>query len=273
MNSTLLKNIKIFIFKHKFYFTFLLIFIIFNELFASDDTISDIAYDVNPRFGFTVYVKEDGEYNPYLVLTNDYGADGYSTKGNVLLLRKYIMDEDLPYDDKGRITDYTTSYIDKYLNGEFLNLFELNFRNSILASKISVFPTIQGWKEGDPFVLRIDRKAFLLSISEMDLEYIDDRIRTTLIEGLALKYYKDYKGDKLAKVAYKKGEEKHSSWWLRTPYSTALSSEQAAYYSQTLKVHQTGHEIGVRPAFCVDASMKIEKIKGIEPGKKVYVFK
>lgn len=41
-------------------------------------TIHDIAYDVNEKWGYTVYLEENGEYVPYLVLSGDYG-------GNVLV--------------------------------------------------------------------------------------------------------------------------------------------------------------------------------------------
>jgi hypothetical protein len=30
-------------------------------------TIGDLAYDVKPLYGYTVYIKENGEYEPYLV--------------------------------------------------------------------------------------------------------------------------------------------------------------------------------------------------------------
>lgn len=41
--------------------------------------LEDIAYDVNESYGYTVYLKENDEYVPYLVLTNNYN-------GNCLLL-------------------------------------------------------------------------------------------------------------------------------------------------------------------------------------------
>jgi hypothetical protein len=65
--------------------------------------LGDIAYDVAPRTGYTVYLQESGQeyaavrkqpegmYFPYLALTNDYDA-------TTLLLRKDI-DESHRYND------------------------------------------------------------------------------------------------------------------------------------------------------------------------------
>ncbi len=56
--------------------------------------LSDLAYDVNEAFGYTVYIEENGKPTPYLVLTNNYG-------GNVLLLRQRLLDDLVKYNDDG----------------------------------------------------------------------------------------------------------------------------------------------------------------------------
>ncbi len=56
--------------------------------------LSDLAYDVNEAFGYTVYIEENGKPTPYLVLTNNY-------EDNVLLLRKRLLDEFVMYNEYG----------------------------------------------------------------------------------------------------------------------------------------------------------------------------
>lgn len=52
-------------------------------------TLEKISYDKSKE-NPVVYIKENGEYVPYLVLTSDYG-------GNVLLLRENVLPEEMPY--------------------------------------------------------------------------------------------------------------------------------------------------------------------------------
>ncbi|MCL2400815.1 MAG: hypothetical protein FWC91_13855, partial [Defluviitaleaceae bacterium] len=79
--------------------------------------ISDIAYDINPHLGYTVFISENGRYVPYLVLTNNYN-------GNTLLLRKYLLDELMPYypyetGTWGSASYYGDSPLGHFLNDEF----------------------------------------------------------------------------------------------------------------------------------------------------------
>ena len=74
-------------------------------------TISDIAYDVDRSMGYTVYINENNILIPYLVLTGNY-------YGNVLLLRKFLLDESHLYNsDSGY---YHGSLVDSFLNETFL---------------------------------------------------------------------------------------------------------------------------------------------------------
>ena len=76
-------------------------------------TIKNIAYDVNKKLGYTIYLRENEQYVPYLVLTNDYG-------GNVLLLRKHLLDETETYNGQTATPSYyEDSEIDKFLNNVF----------------------------------------------------------------------------------------------------------------------------------------------------------
>lgn len=57
-------------------------------------TLRDLAYDKDKRLGYTVHIKEDGKLVPYLVLTKNYIG-----QGNVLLLRKHLVDPPMSFRD------------------------------------------------------------------------------------------------------------------------------------------------------------------------------
>jgi hypothetical protein len=57
-----------------------------NAAATTPGTLRNIAYDVNRKYGYTVYLHEQSGYFPYLVLTGNYN-------GSALLLRKYLLDQ------------------------------------------------------------------------------------------------------------------------------------------------------------------------------------
>ena len=61
-------------------------------------TLKDLAYDRDKRLGYTVYIPENGKLEPYLVLTQNYYK-----QGNVLLIRKYVLEVPLPHNKKMRV--------------------------------------------------------------------------------------------------------------------------------------------------------------------------
>ena len=54
--------------------------------------LRDLAYDKDKRLGYTIHIKEEGKLVPYLVLTKNY-----INQGNVLLLRKYLLDPPMSF--------------------------------------------------------------------------------------------------------------------------------------------------------------------------------
>src|SRR4051812_34861272 len=63
-----------------------------NSNSTKEQTLKDIAFDVNKKSGYTVYIKENSAYVPYLVLTSDYN-------GQALLLRKELLNESHTFND------------------------------------------------------------------------------------------------------------------------------------------------------------------------------
>ncbi len=127
-----------------------------------------IAYDVNKKWGYRVYIKENSEYIPYLVLTDYYGGNSLFG-GNVLLLRDYLLDELLAFDRTQSSRMYADCDIDKFLKNEFISRFDDKFRNEILFSTIKITDYPKSHPEGRLTydTTYISRKILILAYSEV----------------------------------------------------------------------------------------------------------
>jgi len=135
-------------------------------------TIADIAYD-NIRRGrdvdYRIFIEENGELIPYLVLTANYG-------GNVLLLREHVMDESRPFNPSPRGERawawqdfgayYPDSYIDNFLNTEFRDTLGEGVLAAMVASDIVVTDK-DSIGVGGLTSTTIIRYIFLLSLREL----------------------------------------------------------------------------------------------------------
>lgn len=205
-------------------------------------TLNDIAYDVHKRFGYTIYIQENDEYVPYLVLTNKYND-------NVLLLRKHLLDELIEFDDYDNTRNndrhsnyYKDSYIDIYLNETFLPQINEEVQKIIIDSEIIIKPK-QGTKEWEKSEMeQIQRNVFILSTKEVGFFTVgyDD-------EGITLKYFKDDN-----KRQFARSRNKATTWWLRTScnrfydYADVVVSDRPGGGNAPVS-----REFGVRPAFCL----------------------
>ena len=212
--------------------------------------VSELAYDRTDSTNL-IFVLENGEYIPFLVLTNDYG-------GNTLLLRKEITD------NIRRISDYSAYYakseIDLYLNEDYLeSLTELSQYLSTTSVEITCDDAlgVSGLETET-----VERKVFLLSCNEVG---ISDSVNIAP-EGELLEYFRNEENRK----AYLDGEL--SSWWLRTPNTYYLSCSYVIGDNNKIGFTNSYDQNGIRPAFCVDGDMKIELRSGIVADEMVYVF-
>lgn len=218
--------------------------------------IRQIAYDVSSKHVFAVYIEEDSIYAPYLVLTDDYN-------GNVLLLRKNILDQSMIFNENFRYSGYyENSKIDIFLNEEFINLFELKLQDKILSSHIEITDKSSLGTAGTD-TINIKRKLFLLSHAEVGLS----KYSVTAKEGEALKYFQDPD----SRIAYKKTGE-GSGWWLRTSYTFYDTTAWAIAYDATVGGLGVYYENGVRPAFSIEGDTKIIERDDILAGESVYVL-
>ena len=216
-------------------------------------TIENLAYDGrhNSNDSTLIYVLENGQYVPFIVLTNDYN-------GNTLLLRKDVLPLSM------RINSYSSLYkdseIDQFLNSDYLSGLD-EMQSLVVSSKILITDEESLGVCGNT-TEEIERKVFLLSYSEVGF---NDAI-TCGLEGKSLKYFNDSKN----KIAFRNGTP--SSWWLRTPNTWYLSCTHVIGTSGQLDITNAFDNNGIRPAFCVDSSSQIELSKEVIPEQHVYVF-
>lgn len=206
------------------------------------EKVSDLAYDSHKNRENIVYLLENDEYVPYLVLTNDYD-------GKTLLLRKEVLP------DAMRISEYYSYYekseIDCFLNEVFLN--ELGDLQSIIQLSNIDITCDESIGYSDTEKMSISRKVFLLSCTELNIESEANQAK----EGKCLKYFKDINNRK----TYSDGEA--TSWWLRTPNTYYLSCTFSIGFDGTIGTGNSSDLNGIRPAFCVDPNQRIELIDNI----------
>lgn len=223
-------------------------------------TINDIAYNVNKKLGFTVYISENERYVPYLVLTNDYN-------GRVLLLREYLLSEpycikDVNWEGSGG-SYYPESDVDLFLNKEYISTIPISIQNVIFETEVIV-TTAKSLQKGGGFAEteKIKRKAFVLSATELGIK---SGMANT--EGKSLKYFKDTSD----LIATDENGESHI-YWIRTPYlvddiKTWTVSYDGSWGSCPVALKQM-----IRPAFCISKDATIKEISDIIDGRTVYVL-
>ena len=204
---------------------------------------------------YTVMIKEQGKYVPYLVITDEYD-DGETC----LLLRKYLLDEYMRYGESDQFNPsyYGRSELGKYLDEEFIKNFSQEMQGMILESdvEISTYDSISTMDEETEY---IKRKIFLLSYYELNFEYN----RTKNLEGKPLRYFDSVE----RKIAYEEDGEK-GEWWLRTPELRSNSVVMGV----TMNGEGAGcgicggsfyYKLGVRPAFCLPRDTSIIEVDGV----------
>ena len=226
------------------------------------ETLNDIAYDINQRYGYTVYIEEETGYQPYLVLTRNYEGSG-----NVLLLRKYVLDERQPYNDPEReISYYENSYIDEYLNTVYINMLKKSLQDEMLEMDIRILndATYDAIKNGAEAKI-LNRKAFLLSYAEVSRT----AEKRDVLDGQLLEYFE--KGRSQLEASDSKGAR--AVWMLRSPSLVYPTTSMAVTGEGKIGLGGGVEGLrGVRPAFCLSGDLKIEQRDQIEEDGTVFVM-
>lgn len=232
-----------------------------DKLVEVKEFIEDISYnskEENP-LNYTIYLEENGQYIPYIVVTSEY-----SGSGKVLLVRENVLDARMKFNDNGPKTGYyENSYVDTYLSDEFIQRFESNVVESMVSSEISIVSIESLGRNGNDMI-KITRTIFLLGYSEV----IETDLTHRADDGPTLDYFINLE----SLTAYSESGEKHS-WWLRTSNSWYDMSAYAIGYKGTYGGAAVEGPNGVRPAFCLEKGLEIERIEGIIVDQDVFVLK
>lgn len=241
-------------------------------------TLEEMAYDQSGRKSI-VYIKENNEYIPYLVLESDYGGGG-----NVLLLRENVLPELMQYQPSphgeaiGALSapwttyDYGSYYekssIDQYLSTDFPKFFSPAVQESIVTTTIEVtdIESYSGEKSGKATHM-IERKVFLLSAVELGITYSVDLNITR--EGTPLKYFENARHS--VKKAYTV-DGRAWPYWTRTPWIWETCDVVVIGAKLDFDAPTADSRSGVRPAFCLGKDTVVQKSDSVVEGKTVYVL-
>lgn len=218
--------------------------------------LKDLAYDSDKRLGFTVYLPENGQLEPYLVLTKNYAK-----QGNVLLIRKYVLEVDIQHHATHQNAYYAESIPDRFMNELFIQEYPKALQNKIVNTSINITDK-SSWftHKGSE---QIHRKLFTLLEKELGENH------PVVSDEKKLAYFSDKRFSRL--VARMK-DGLPVVWWLRGVdmyrrfnYAACVMDNGYTDYAEVMC------ELGLRPSLCLPPSTKIaqETIKG----QKLYVLK
>ena len=196
--------------------------------------------------GDTIYIKENGTRQPYLIVHKGSPSTAYSGFDNgVVVLRTNIHSKGV-YDSRNN--DYANSDIHAWGNGTFLNTIDSDIRNQIMTVKIPYRRGTSGSSVSSG-ANGLSCKVFFLSTREVDsVESYSPN------EGAVFSYFKG--GGNSKRIARYNGQADY--WWLRSP--DLYSDDYYAY-----RVGSGGHvggygwdvtlSYGRRPAFVLPSSL------------------
>lgn len=221
--------------------------------------LKDIVYNKNNSDDdFTLYIKENDVYVPYIVISDDYG-------GGVLVVRKYLLDAHTHFNAQKSYGSaggyYPNSHVDQYLTDVFLPQLSAAMQEAILQTPVEV-STVRTVTSGGAVgeTETISRKVFLLSATEMN-------IKTGMAgrEGKALSYFKNSKS---YVVCTEDGQA--DAYWLRSAYlwddiQAWVIGADGKYGGGSVSLSYS-----LRPAFCLSKDTRINTDTDVIPGKTVY---
>ena len=156
--------------------------------------------------GDTIYIKESGTRQPYLIVHKGSPSTAYSGFDNgVVVLRKDIHSKGV-YDSSNN--DYANSDLHSWGNNTFLNTIDSEIRNQIMTVKIPYRRGTSGSSVSSG-ANGLQCKVFFLSTKE-----VDSTESYSPNEGAVFSYFKG--GGNSKRIARYNGQADY--WWLRSPY-------------------------------------------------------
>ena len=193
--------------------------------------------------GDTIYIKENGTRQPYLIVHKGSPSTAYSGFDNgVVVLRKDIHSKGV-YDSSNN--DYANSDLHSWGNGTFLNTIDSEIRNQIMSVKIPYRRGTSGSSVSSG-ANGLQCKVFFLSTKE-----VDSTESYSPNEGAVFSYFKG--GGNSKRIARYNGQADY--WWLRSPRTG--NDYLASYVGSDGYVNYGVYwdSCGRRPAFVLPSSL------------------
>lgn len=218
--------------------------------------LRDLAYDCDKRLGYTIYIPESGKLEPYYVLTKNYYK-----QGNVLLMRKYVLNSAIPYKHEYSTSYYGNSLPDKFMNEVFIKEFPEKLQDDIPVTSINITDENSVMFRKHTEVIK--RQFFTLLEKELGKDY------PVTSDEMKIKYFSDNRHTRsLGKL--KTGDV--VSWWLRgVDYHNRDNFAAIAKYNGYAEYAEVMSPIYIRPSFCLSPHTKI--VKETIDGEAIYVLK
>lgn len=205
-----------------------------------------------------VYVREDGKYEPYIVIkTDNYG------KNSVLLMRKDVYPKEMMYRDCIMFgtggSYYPGSIIDEFAENILFNQFSDGLKTVIKKVPIKIHSKdyILGIRDSNSPFETIYRHVFSLSLSECSnstlYKYVDK-------EGNFIPEVLEYPVKKYV--------------WLRSSAYGGDDTCASQIYNGAVRSNRVSinDEQYVRPVFVISNDIAIEKTTGINSENEVYIL-
>lgn len=221
--------------------------------------LRDLAYDKDKRLGYTIHIKEEGKLVPYLVLTKNY-----INQGNVLLLRKYLLDPPMSFRDGWEEAYYGHSIPDAFMHKDFIKRLSKGIQENIPLTELGIKPSEEN--AGMGHIEKIKRQLFLLS----DVDVGNRKGKHRMGDDRNLLYFKRKGGGNTIRLAFLEGGSVAYTWWLRTAFATA-SAVADTIEDGMFSGNGVVYPAHIRPAFTLPPETEVEE-KEIK-GHKEYVLK
>lgn len=211
-------------------------------------TVEEIAFDKNNSQGYRVYLEENENLVPFIVLTSDYND-------NCLLLRECLLDDFVSYNVSGEYgAYYCDSNVDSFLNEDYYFRLSEKLQQLIVITEVEI-TSKNAINTHEDDVETIMRNIFLLSANEVNASLS----RGALKEGKPLSYFKDNEN----RIATFSNLET-GSWMLRTPAlrdgNTIMGVADDGIIGMGGINSITGYsDSAVRPAFCIPSETPITR--------------
>ena len=196
--------------------------------------------------GDTIYIKENGTRQPYLIVHKGSPSTAYSGFDNgVVVLRTDIHSKGV-YDSSNN--DYANSDLHSWGNNTFLNTIDSEIRNQIMTVKIPYRRGTSGSSVSSG-ANGLQCKVFFLSTKE-----VDSTESYSPNEGAVFSYFKG--GGNSKRIARYNGQADY--WWLRSP--SIVHGGSVVYQVRSAgDVYNGSWELydsyGRRPAFVLPSSL------------------